>query len=152
MSLRSSALKTANRLRALASSPAIDIYTTSVTIRTRTWTGGRIGADGGKVDDDLLLTPRPRVREIAQREITGSGGRYQAGDVRVGPITPAHPNNPGAGYTQEQLAPVLTTQQRGVEIIYVLEGGITGEYMRVDLETDRAFRYTLILRRKRSSP
>ncbi len=147
MSLRSSALKIANRLRGLAPSPAIDIYTTRVIVRTRTWTGGRIGADGGKVDEDLEILPRPRVREISQREIAGPGGRYQAGDVRVGPITPKHA---GGGYTQEQLAPAVT--QNGVEVIYVLEGGISGEYMRVDLESDRAFRYMLILRRKRSSP
>lgn len=150
MSLRSSALKTANILRGLASKPAIDIYTTIVTIRTRSWTGGRIGAAGGYVDEDLVLLPRPRVREINQREIAGSGGRYQAGDVRVGPITPAHPENPGVGYTETQLAPDVTTN--GVEILYVLEGGVTGEYRRVDLETDRAFSYTLILRRKRSTP
>jgi hypothetical protein len=150
MSLRSSALKTANILRSLASKPAIDIYTTSVTVRRRTWTGGRIGAEGGKSDDDLVLTPRPRVRELNQREITGSGGRYTAGDVKVGPLTPAHDANPGVGYTEAQLAPIAPTS--GVEILYVLEGGITGHYSRLDLQTDRAFSYWLILRRKRATP
>lgn len=149
MSLRSSALKTANILRGLASKPAIDIYTTTVTIRTRTWTGGRIRSEQGSYDSDLLLTPTPRVREVSQREITGSGGRYQAGDVKVGPLTPSHASNPGVGYTAAQLAPVASAN--GVEIIYVLSGGVSGEYMRVDLETDRAFSYTLILRRKRST-
>ena len=152
MSLRSSALKTANILRGLASKPAIDIYTTSVTVRTRTWAGGRIRADGGKVDEDVVLAPRPKVRELNQREITGSGGRYVAGDVRVGPLTPAHDDNPGVGYTIAQLAPEATTN--GVEILYVLEGesGITGTFTRIDLKTDRAFSYWLILRATRATP
>lgn len=147
MSLRTSALKTANILRGLASRPAIDIYTTSVTIRTRTWTGGRIRTEQGKFDEDVVITPTPKVREISQREIAGSGGRYEAGDVKVGPLTPA---NSAGGYTAAQLAP--TASANGIEIIYVLSGGITGEYMRVDLATDKPFTYTLILRRKRSTP
>lgn len=147
MSLRTSALKIANKLRALPSKPALDIYTTSVTIRTRTNAGGRIGVDAVKTDVDVVIRPRPKVREVNQREIAGSGGLYQAGDVKVGPITPAHS---GGGYTAAQLAPVTSTN--GVEIIYVLSGGVTGEYKRVDLTTDRAFSYWLLLRRKRSTP
>lgn len=147
MSIRSSALKLATKLRALPSSPGVDIYTTSVTIRTRTWAGGRKGAEGASTDVDLLLTPRPKVREVSQREIAGPAGRYQAGDVRVGPITPA---NAAGGYSEAQLAP--TASASGTEILYVLAGGITGEYTRVDLQTDKALSYFLVLRRKRSTP
>lgn len=147
MSIRSSALKLAGKLRGLPSSPGVDIYTTSVTIRTRTNSGGRVGAEGVKTDSDLVITPRPKVREVSQREIAGSGGRYVAGDVKVGPITPAHS---GGGYTEAQLAPTAGTN--GVQVIYVLAGGVAGEYLRVDLQTDRALSYFLVLRRKRSSP
>lgn len=147
MSLRSSALRIANKLRALPSKPALDVYTTSVTVRTRTWAGGRVRADGGHEDVDVEILPRPKVREINQREIAGSGGRYEAGDVKVGPITPSHS---GGGYTADDLAPVASA--RGVEVLYVLEGGISGEYMRIDIQTDRAFSYWLFLRRKRSTP
>jgi hypothetical protein len=147
MSIRSSALKLAGKLRALPSSPGVDIYMTSVTIRTRTWAGGRVNAEGGYSDSNILITPRPKVREVAQREITGAGGRYEAGDVKVGPITPTYS---GGGYTIAQLAP--TASSNGVEILYVLAGAIAGDYKRIDLQTDRALSYFLILRRKRSSP
>lgn len=147
MSLRASALKIANKLRALPSKPALDVYTTKVTIRTRTWAGGRVGLEGGSSDVDAVIRPRPKVRDISQREVAGSGGRYQAGDVKVGPITPRHS---GGGYSEAQLAP--SASANGTEILYVLEGGVTGEYLRVDLQTDRAFSYWLVLRRKRSTP
>lgn len=87
------------------------------------------------------------MRDVNQREIAGSGGRYEAGDVKVGPFTPLHA---GGGYTPEQLAPVVTVN--GVEILYVLAGGLSGEYKRIDIETDRALSYWLVLRRKRSTP
>ncbi len=147
MSLRTSLLKTVDTVRAVLSKSSIDERTTSVTIRTRTWTGGRVGADGGTSDSDVTLTPRPRVKELSQREIAGSGGRYQAGDVRVGPITPAWSSG---GYTAAQLAPVITAN--GIEILYVLAGGIAGEYSRVDLETARSHSYFLVLRRLRATP
>src|SRR5262245_21177852 len=47
MSLRSELLKVADKVRALPSRPSWDVFTTSVTVRARTWTGGRIGAEGG---------------------------------------------------------------------------------------------------------
>lgn len=150
MSLRSAMLKTANKLRGIPSKPSIDVNTTSVTVRTRTWVGGRIGKEGGYFDDDLEIVPRPRVREISQREITGPAGRYQAGDVRVSGITPSHSENPGIGYTEDQIAPPATSG--GIEVIYVLEGAMSGEYTRVDLQTDDELEYALFLRRKRTTP
>lgn len=150
MSLRTALLKTADKVRAIASKPSIDERTTSVTIRRRVTSGGQLGrvGDGGGVSStDLVLSPRPKVREVSQREITGSGGRYQAGDVKVGPITPTYS---AGGYTEEQLAPRVTTN--GVEIRYVLAGGITGEYSRIDLSTDRSHSWFLVLRRTRSTP
>ncbi len=150
MSLRSAMLKVANTIRGIPSKASIDVYTTAVTVRVRTWAGGRIEADGGYSDSDTVITPRPYVRELTQREIAGSGGRYTAGDVRVDGITPFHAGNAGIGYTEAQIAPVATTN--GVEILYVLSGAIAGEYMRIDLATDDPIEFVLVLRRKRATP
>lgn len=147
MSLRTGLLKCAEAVRRIPSLPTVDVRPTTVTVRTRTWAGGRVGVDGGYTDVDFPILPTPLVREIAQREIAGSGGRYEVGDLRVGPMTPSYPEG---GFTREQLAPEATTN--GVEVLYVLEGGITGEYMRVDLQTDRSLSYFLLLRRKASTP
>jgi hypothetical protein len=135
----------ANRVRAIPES--LDERTTLVTIRTRTWVGGRRAAEGGYADVDLVLAPRPKVREVDQRDIDGSAGQYVTGDVRVGPITPSFP---GGGYTKEQLAPTIVTN--GVETSYLLSGGIDGDYARIDLTTDRSHSWFLVLRRKRTTP
>lgn len=144
MALRERLNRLAERVRGIPASAAFDERTTSVTIRTRTWAGGRKGHPGLTTDVDLTLSPRPKVREVSMREITASGGRYSAGDVRVGPITPQYA---GGGYTKAQLAP--TTEVSGVEVIYVLEGGVTGEFARIDLSSDRSHSYFLTLRQRR---
>lgn len=126
---------------------ALDERPTTVRIRTRTWAGGRRGSDGPTTDTDVTLTPTPKVREVNQRDIAASAGRYILGDVKVGPITPTYP---GGGYTMEQLAPTIT--EGGIEIIYVLAGGVEGEYARVDLATDRTHSWFLTLRRRRTTP
>jgi hypothetical protein len=136
-----------NAVFKIPSKPSLDLCTTTVTVRKRRWIGGRVGAEGGFEDTDLAVSPTPFVRDLNQREITGSGGRYETGDVKVGPLIPVFP---GGGYTPEQLAPLA--EGNALEILYVLEGGITGHYKRIDIETDRALSYWLVLRRKRSSP
>lgn len=147
MSVRERMKALADRVRQLPASPAWDERPTSVTVRSKTYLGGRIGAEGPTDIVDLLLSPTPRVREVNQHDITGSAGRYVAGDVRVGPITPAFT---GGGYTQAQLAP--QPNAKGVQILYVLSGNISGEYDRVNLESDRSHSWFLVLRRKRSTP
>jgi len=147
MSFRDTMNEVADQLRGLASLPEIDERPISVTLRKVTWAAGRVGADGGTTNEDLELLPRPRVREVSQQEIASSGGRYEAGDVRIGPITPEYP---GGGYSPERLAPAITTN--GVEVLYVLSGAIAGEYKRVALHTDRVHSYFLVVRRTRSTP
>lgn len=150
MSLRSAMLRVANVIRAIPSKPGLDVWPTTVTVRTRTWAGGLKGREGGFTDVDLLITPTPHVREVSQADITGSGGRYVAGDVLVEHITPAHASNPGVGYTQAQVAP--TASANGVQIIYVLTGEIAGEYSRHAFSAQDTVTYTLVLRRTRATP
>lgn len=79
----------------------------TVTVRTRTWSGGEVGL-GDPTDSDLLLAPNPLVEEQ---------GRLAASDsIRVGPIQPVHD---GGGYTVAQLRP---SDAAGVEYYYIVTG------------------------------
>ncbi len=145
MSLRTSLLPVVEACRAIAGSTGLDIRTSQLTIRTRTWSGGRAGS-GISTDSDLALPQRYKVSHLTAREVASSGGRYEMEDVRVGPITPA---GGGVGYTVDQLKPAGAD---GVEILYVLSGAVAGEYAIVHLHTERPFRYEIVLRRRRRTP
>lgn len=142
MSLRTDLLPVVDELRALAGPSGFDVRPVRVTIRTRVWSGGRAGL-GTPTDTDLVLPQIYKVRELKSQEVAGSGGRYELGDVKVGPITPAYT---GGGYSRAQLAP---EGANGTEVAYLLSGAMAGEYNRISVETDRAFGYYLVLRRSR---
>ncbi len=135
MSVRTKLLETAHKLRRLPGpGPGnFDVYTASVTIRRRAWTGGDYGAEvrtGTSSDTDLTISPRPKVRDLGN------------GMVEVGPITPA---NALGGYTVAQLNPLLAAAQ-GVEVYYLVVGpNGTNTYTLVDIDHSRAFRYMLRL-------
>lgn len=145
MSLRTALLPIVETCRALAGSTSLDIRTTQLTIRTRTWSGGRAGV-GTPTDNDLVLPQRYKVIQLSAKDVASSGGRYEMEDLKVGPITPAQS---GSGYTLAQLLP---TGADGVEILYVLTGVTAGEYVLVQSNSTRPFRYELILRRRRRTP
>jgi len=136
-----------DELRELTGPSEFDITTSQLTIRTRTWVGGRRGAAGGYSDSDLILAQKYRIREVSLREINASGGKYKAGMI-VARIVPR--GDGGAGYTIDQLAPEPASD--GTELIYVITGALAGEYSRVDIKTDRAFRYELVLVARRTTP
>lgn len=135
-------LPVVDRLRGLTGPTRFDVQMTQLTIQRRNWSGGRVGRGSAQVQSELVLPRKYRIREIRSAEIASSGGRYEAGDVRVR-VTPA--SDEGTGYTAEQLAP--TGLQEGQETRYILTGGIEGDYARIELKTDRAFSYELVLRR-----
>ena len=128
----------------------LDFRLADVTIVTRTWSG-QPGAPGGTFTDaPVLLVPAPKVVQLSAPEVSGSGGRYQTGDLRVGPITPPYRYPTPGGYSEAQLRPTPSTG--GVEVLYVLTGPNAGEYSLVELNDRLNLRYELILRRRRSSP
>lgn len=95
---------------------------TSVTIRTRTYTGS-VNADGVSLSttSDLVLSPRPKVTASGDGASSYYGGspavdRALAREYTVGPITLAYD---GGGYTLSQLAP---SPSPSVRVTYVLEG------------------------------
>lgn len=147
MTLRINLLKRVDQIRGIAGVTGVDIRTSQVTVRTTTWSGGRRGL-GTATNSDLVLPQRYKVRQLTQKEIASSGARYEEGDIEIGPITPS--DGLGHGFTIAQLAPEETSD--GIEIVYVLTGAIIGEYARVNLNSDRPFRYELILTRRRTTP
>ena len=127
MSLRTALLPVVNTIRGLAGPATLDIRPYTVTVRTRTWSGGVV-QKGVPTDADLLLSPPPKVVE---------NGR----EARVGPITPKHA---GGGYSPSELNP---RDQPGVEFFYLLTGpdGVGRAFALVDIDTSRPFSYTLRL-------
>lgn len=104
-----------------------DVYTASVTVRTRTWSGGEVTLGTATVSD-LEIRPRPRVVEKGDKMLV------------VGPVVPS---NPKGGYTVSQLRP---SDVAGVEYYYVVTGANgTNNYTLVDIDTAKAFTYYLTL-------
>ena len=158
MSLRTRALPVFERLRALAGPGRFDIRTARVAIVTRTWAGGYREADPPTpatpryVDAVLPLPPFYDVQQLTTREVASSGGLYELGDVKVGPITPRFTRTDGTtgGFTEAELKPTSTAN--GTEIIYMLIGAHEGEYQLVELKSLRPFGYELVVRRRETTP
>ena len=100
------------------------------------------------MDADLAL---PQIYDLAQVktfDVAGSGGRYEQGDIKIGPITPsfpATPTTPAGGFTEAQLNP---SSVDGTEIIYVIVGQHAGEYQLVELRSLEPDSYFLVVRRR----
>jgi hypothetical protein len=146
MTLRTDLLPVVDELRALAGPSGFDVRTSRLTVRTRTWAGGRRGL-GPVTNSDLVLAQSYKFRELTSKEVASSGGVFEMGDLRVGPITPTDVS--GGGYTEAQLAPDGST---GTEIIYVVTGALAGEYARLELDKSKPFSWYLTLRRQRTTP
>ena len=145
MSLRDDLLPVVDQVRGIPG--ALGIRGTSVRVLRRTWSGGRRGS--GTASDATVadLAAKYKVRLVTMREIASSGGKFEAGDVRVGPITPS--DGGSVGYTPEELAP---TGGSGDEIVHQLTGELAGEYRLVATDFAAALHYTLTLRRTRVTP
>jgi hypothetical protein len=151
MSLRTSLLRTANIIRALASpttlggGQGLDVWINTLSIITRTWPGKP--GEGTPTDSVLTLTPNPELREVSAREVASSGGRYKDGDIVAENITPAHV---GGGYTPEQLKPTVAAPTG--QIIYRITGPLAGDYRLANLNVEDPFEYVLTLTRTNTTP
>lgn len=147
MAVRDNVLKPIDKARAIVANLGLRRYT--VTIRRRAWSGGAPGA-GVATHTDLLLSPTPRVRALAPREVASSGGTYEEGDYRVDKITPTFLGPPPGGYTPAQLNP----EPGAAEDVVVVLAGDDGTKVCtiVGAPADRAFGYELIVRPRREAP
>lgn len=148
MSLHDDLLAVVDEVRNILSPSELDQIRHQVTIRTRTWSGGAKGL-GTKSDSDLVLPQKFRVDRIHAAEVASSGGQYEMGDVKVLHITPADSTH-SVGFTTAQLKPPITTD--AVERIYLLTGEHGGEYALVELQNFKNYGWTLVLRRRDTTP
>lgn len=131
-----------------------------VTVIQRLWFGGQVGVEGGTSDtatpgSPLILPEYYEVKPVNTRQIMGSGGQYEFGDIRIGPITPTFNDalsSPAAvgGFSEAQLHP--TTGGDAVEVLYTITGRHAGEYQFVAVESWDPTGYYLVLRRRISKP
>ncbi len=148
MTVRDRVLPPVNRARGIIENLGFRRYT--VTIRTRTWSGPR-RQEGTATNVDLVLAPSPKVAELALREVLGSGGRFEAGDLRITRITPQWTDGTGThGYTPAQLNPPAGPLQ-DVRVVLVGDDG-TKVCTIVEGSFDGALGYGLVVRNTRETP
>ncbi|MGH7297623.1 MAG: hypothetical protein ACRELB_21980 [Polyangiaceae bacterium] len=158
MTLRTRMLPVFDRLRALTGPSRFDIRPTSLSVVTRRWTSGTVGVEPDDAtavpysDTRLDLPAVYKVRQVSTREIASSGGRFETGDVKVGPITPAYTNADGSpgGVSEAQLRPIPADS--ATEIVYELVGAHAGQYSLVALVTTAPFGWWVVLGRRETSP
>lgn len=141
--LRDDLLPVIDELRQLPNEFGIRRYT--VTLRTRTWSGGAVGR-GTATAVDAVLFPVPRVQVITTAEIAASGGTYREGDFRVTAITPSYGTG---GYSPTALNLRPSATNKDVTVILTGDEG-TIECGVVEFHFDRPFRYTMVVREKRT--
>jgi len=93
-----------NDARTLPADLGLRRYT--VTRRLRTWSGGMVGM-GQPTDDDLVLSPNPKVREIDENTVK---------------LTHITPSDGTIGYTLDQLRPLSAPEPANQEFFYILNG------------------------------
>ena len=137
MSLVSDLLPVVNAGRQLAAD--LGLRTRAVVVRTRTWSGGKVGS-GTASDADVTLTPPPVVSEPPARLVGDAVGMYEAGDIIVTKIA-------RDTYTEAQLMPAVSA---GVEVLYLVsdpDTGVVRQYRLVGAPTNVNFAWGLTLRR-----
>lgn len=132
---------------------ALDLRPYKVTVRVRTWTGARPGL-GTPTDVDTVLENagfNVKVAVVSTKDVVASGGRYAAGDFRIGPLTPAHT---GGGTLLDVIDPPRTTTAR--EVYFLIEGpGLPSDgawCKRVEANTFSNFRSEIVVRRTGERP
>ena len=158
MSLRDNLLVVADSLRALPNTFGLRRY--SVTLRRRVWSGAT-KQQGTPVDQDIVLSPPPKVRDM----FSGSNGGgwmqqeyiLQHGHVitdryfMITKITPAYVDqNSGrtGGYTPAQIRMEPPPDSANIECLVILLGddGVRRECAQLSLDLDRAFGYGMMVK------
>lgn len=154
--LRDNLLPVVAGLRALPQAFGLRRYT--VTIRRIVWSGQYPG-DGSPADQDIVITPIPRVRNAAPKTgslkpesmqfLLANGNIIDDRFYQIDRITPAFVDasgNPG-GYTPQQLRTQASPDVKNIEELVILVGddGVRRDCVQVSLEIDRAFGYSMMV-------
>lgn len=129
---------------------ASDFTANQLTVRVRQWAGPRRGgSDNTFHDTDFVLPQKYPMREASQRQVLSSAGRMAMGDVIVENIVPAYTAKGGGGVSEQQLIPQnsFPADDRAREVIYIIEGDISGRYTLVDIDKFDPVYWRLILRK-----
>lgn len=131
-----------------------DLRRFDVLVRVNQWEGPLPGHGVTTTTDTALLVngARPKVEQLASKEVIASGGRYHDQDLRIGPLTPPYPNAQGlpAGVSIDVFDPAY--QGPNVEVLFRVTGPGTdaaGDWYRA-LNLDDVpgnFRYCVVLRK-----
>lgn len=121
---------------------------TDVSLRITVWSGTGLGK-GTKTITETPLTldaegHRVKVHKISSREVLASGGKYEDGDYKVGPFTPAFD---GGGRTPDYLEPIPDGTPREVHVVLNGPGLNRAVCKIIDSDTDKTFSYGLTVRR-----
>ena len=147
MTLRDDLLPVFDSVRALMAD--LDFRRYDIVRRVTTWSGERIG-DGSPTETDLPLTldasgRRIKVKRLTSHEVVSSGGKYAAGDFRIGPLTPTFD---GGGVDPSLFNPAVGTAPQEVSFQLTGPGMEDGAWFKlIDTETEKNFGYYFVLRR-----
>lgn len=152
--LRDSLLPVMSSLRGLP--PLFGLRRFGVTIRRRIWSGTSIN-DGTATNQDIVITPLPRVRQTFSsaslrpeqlQYILANGNTIDDRYFTIDRITPAFVNNgtPG-GYSAQQMKLIGNPDQSTVEYLVILVGddGLKRECVQTTFAEDRAFGYSMMV-------
>lgn len=91
----------------------------TVKVVTKAWSGARPGIGVVTVTTTQLLVglgQNPRVTVISSNDVVASAGKYSAGDLRVGPMTPAYA---GGGVADGVINPTIGIVE---QVTWLVEG------------------------------
>lgn len=98
----------------------IGVRSATLVVRTTQFLGDFLTGGESVSEDKTIAGPnggRYKVRIVSTKDVVASGGLFQQGAMRVGPITPPYPGGP---WTKDDLIP---PSHAGREVIY----GITDQ-------------------------
>lgn len=137
MSFQSNLRKRVRRIRAIPSRFGVREY--SVLVRVRTWAGAERG-EGAETVTDYPITESdgkpPRVRWLNDEQLALGG--YDAGTVKVGPITPG-------GTPRSALEPSTSGND---DVRWILTGPsypTGGAFSLKEIDDDRGYQFTVVL-------
>lgn len=89
----------------------IGVRSATLTVRTTQLIGDAMTGGSVVTQDKAITGPdggRYKVNELSTKDVVSSGGLFQSGSLRVGPITPPYP---GGAWTKTDLLPASVANQ-----------------------------------------